>query len=66
MATALWIVAAVVAVAIIVWRLRKADTTLETILREERARVEPVDDDPDEIEEPIDEPHSVGRSRRRR
>ncbi|MBM7771293.1 beta-lactamase regulating signal transducer with metallopeptidase domain [Actinokineospora baliensis] len=66
MATALWIVAAVVAVAVIVWRLRRANTTLETILREERERTEPVepaDDEGPEAQavEPEDRPHSVGR-----
>ncbi|GAA2988989.1 hypothetical protein [Actinokineospora diospyrosa] len=70
MATALWIVAAVVAVAVIVWRLRRANTTLETILREERERTEPVDTEPGddegpeaELAEPDDQPHSVGRQR---
>ncbi|GAA3024863.1 hypothetical protein [Actinokineospora globicatena] len=63
MATALWIVAALVAVAILAWRLRKANTTLETILRTERDRVDPVDDDTDESDDPAEEPHSVGRDR---
>ncbi|WP_156893276.1 hypothetical protein [Actinokineospora enzanensis] len=71
MATALWIVTAVLAGAFIVWRLRRANTTLNTILREERERTGPAefDDEFEEIPAPraaarTGEPHRAGRERR--
>ncbi|WP_436493213.1 hypothetical protein [Actinokineospora sp. HUAS TT18] len=58
MATALWVVTAVVLTAFIIWRLRRANATLAAILREE-----PADDlEPAEVEQP---PHKVGRHRKR-
>ncbi|SDC73278.1 hypothetical protein [Actinokineospora iranica] len=61
MATALWTVAAAVAALLVIWRLRRANLTVSTILREERARTEaePVDERHYE-----DEPHRVGRHRK--
>ncbi|WP_143219243.1 hypothetical protein [Actinokineospora bangkokensis] len=59
MATALCVLAAaVLVVALLVWRLRRASRTVETILREEH-------DLPQEPPEPSDEPHEVGPERRR-
>lgn len=57
MTTALWLLAATAVVVFVIWRLRRANHTLETILREERDRSPaPVSTD--------DEPHEVGRHRR--
>ncbi|WP_026423809.1 hypothetical protein [Actinokineospora inagensis] len=64
MDTALWIGAAAIVVAFIVWRLRRASTTLDTILREERERADPEPAEPDFDE--FGAHHSVGRQHRRR
>lgn len=57
MTTALWLLAATAVAVFLVWRLRRANHTLDTILREERERP-PVPLNTD------DEPHEVGRHRR--
>ncbi|GGS17622.1 MULTISPECIES: hypothetical protein [Actinokineospora] len=43
--TTFWIVAAALVVLYAAWRLRRANHTLQTILREERDRVEPAQGD---------------------
>ncbi|MGW5050701.1 hypothetical protein [Actinokineospora sp. NPDC004072] len=48
--TTLWIVAAALVVLLVAWRLRRANHTLETILREERERADP---EPAPADEPI-------------
>ncbi|MGH3861940.1 hypothetical protein [Actinokineospora sp.] len=55
--TAVWIVTAVVFAAFLIWRLRRANQTLSTILREERERT---------VEADVDErtPHHLGKHRR--
>ncbi len=69
MATALWIVLGALALALVVWRLRRAQGTLSSILREERERTDAEraagsfgEDDHEAADEP--EPHQVGRHRR--
>lgn len=57
MTATLWIVAAALLAAFLIWRLRRANQTLSTILREERERPPEVD---------VDErtPHHLGRDPR--
>ncbi|WP_285505167.1 hypothetical protein [Actinokineospora sp. NBRC 105648] len=67
MATAVWIVTAALVAVFVVWRLRRANTTLATILQEEHARTdaEPVPADYYEDDEPhrVDSQHG-GRHRK--
>jgi hypothetical protein len=56
MAIALWSVMATLIATFIVWRLRRANHTLSTILREERERVDDL--------EPVEEDQKIGRHRR--
>ncbi|WP_156758500.1 hypothetical protein [Actinokineospora pegani] len=53
MSTALWLAIAVIALALVVWRLHRATRKLDTILREEREREPELDGE--------DAPHEVGR-----
>ena len=56
--TALWVLTAAIVVAILVWRLRRASHTLETILRDERER------DPEPARADTDDEHrEVGHRR---
>lgn len=57
MTATLWIVAAALIAAFLIWRLRRANQTLSTILREERERAPEVDAD-----ERM--PHHLGNDRR--